>query len=465
MKFLRLLPLLPLIAVLASCGGKGSSAPAPTNFTVTPQDTQLYMTWDATPGVEYWVFCAPNATTIDSHSPSATHSGWYYFRNIFSGIYYATGLANGTSYACTVNGRTDSGPGGPDAAPQVKAPRYAGATTTWGPGAASSAALSGMTVNGVAYGMPSGLNLSTDQFVAVGAGGKIAVSSGVDADAKVSWAAPSQPLSDVTGPLNAVIFYPAGNRFVAVGMDGKVAYATSTSIWTSSSMSAATGISVNALANGGSYLVAVGDSGLVRTSTDGVIWTTTNATLLAAVGSTSVSPNLKSVTYASAVNGSATSPYWIAVGDGGAILKSTDGAQTWRTLASNTNQNLKSVAALAVTNSTTNITTYVLVAVGDNGTIMVSTDDGSSWTTPQSVSSVSSVAFVNVYAAKGQLMALDAGGNVFTSTDGSVWNGGFSVLVGQSAQPAVVLRYNPTLSTVSNGWMVFDATGAQRTAK
>lgn len=464
MKSLRLLLPLTLIAALSACGGKGSSAPAPANFTVTAQDTQLHMTWTAVPGVEYWVFCAPGVSTIDSHSSSATHSGWFYQTKIFSGDYYFTGLSNGTQYACTVNGRYDGGPGGADATPQVGTPRPAGATATWSSGASTaltSFSSSTQPLRSVAYGALTTMSTTTDQFVAVGANGQIAVSTSVAADATMAWAAPTQAAA-VSGHWNAVTFYPyaGGYRFVAAGAGGQVAYALNASAWTWTAASTGSSANVNALAASTGGVVAVGDAGYIATSSDAITWSSQTSNTANA---------LRAVAFAPLVNGTATS-YWIAVGDAGTILKSTDG-RTWSVVSSGTSQNLQGVAVLPVTNSSTSITSYILVAVGDAATVLVSSDHGGTWSAASSVSPAQAGGFVSVAAGKGLFMAVDAAGGAYTSQDGASWTGYASGL--NSA--AVVMRYTPTptpsymatqsLTAFSNGWMVFDASGNQRIAR
>lgn len=467
MKNLRLLWPFPLIAVLTACGGTGSSAPAPTNFQVTAQDAQMYMTWDATSGVQYDVFCDPNQTTINSHTTgSSTPSGRIYFYGIQSGTFYATGvdtrgwqtgISNGIPYACTVNGRINNGPGGPDATPQVTTPRFAGASWTSG----ANTALSGMTLKSVAYGLFNTQSTTSDQFVAVGAvstqntQGAIAVSSAVNADALLSWGAPSAVTSSQPSNLNAVVFYPytGGYRFVAVGAQGNVAYALNAATWNWTWVTNATGSQdMNAVAAaGGSAVVAVGNLGAIAYSSDGASWTAATS-----VGSTN---HLRSVVYAApSVNG-VTSPYWIAVGDGGAILKSTDSAHTWSLITSGSN-NLQSVAALSTTNTATNTVTYKLVAVGDAGTVLVSANDGASWT---SVSGLSG-SFVSVSAGQGQFMAMNSTGNVYTSPDGSSWTLRSNSSTGLSAG-STIIRYTPSITAVSGGWMAFDSAGNERLSK
>ena len=449
MKNLRLLWSLPLIAALASCGGTGSSAPAPTNFRVSAvQDSQLYMTWDATPGVEYWVFCAPDVNTLDSHSSASTHSGWLYYRGIFSGTYYATGLTNGRQYACTVNGRQDSGAGGPDATPQVATPRYAGAT--WST-TASTTLSSGMSLRSVAYGLLGLQSTTADQFVAVGANGQIAVSAASGAEASLAWSTPAQSASGVTTDLNAVAYSGyGGGRFVAVGAGGKVAYATNAASWAWTAASMPTTADMNAIAvAGSSTMVAVGNAGAVASSGDGAGWTAA-----ASVGS---SNNLRAVAYVPAVPNGA-SAYWVAVGDSGTILRSTD-ASNWTLVSSGVTENLKGVAALAVTDSAGVVTAYKVTAVGDAGHALLANSDGSTWT---ATAVTSAPVFASVSASRGQFMAMTTAGVAWASTDGSTWNNVGSAGVTPAAP---VLRYNPSVLGVTGGWMVFDATGSQRLAR
>lgn len=464
MKKLRLLWSLPLIAGLTACGGTGSSAPAPTHFqVVAAQDSQLYMTWDAVPGVEYYVFCAPGVSTLNSHTDSATHSGWFeyvgYFPSTTTASYYATSLTNGTQYACTVNGRTGTAPGGPDATPQVGTPTMIGASSPWSNGAASGATLANqMTVKSVAYGGMTNLSALTDQFVAVGANGMIAVSTAVGADATVSWAAPTQA-TDVATDLNAVAY--GSSRFVAVGTGGRVAYANNASPWTWASATIPGTPNMNAVGSStaSSYYLAVGDSGYVSTSADAVNW----ATAYSVSGS-----NLRSVVYVPSATSVATTPYWIAVGDAGTVVKSVDNGATWTSISGLT-QNLKSIAVMPVLDSNLLIASYTLVAAGSQG-LVYSNDSGATWTAVSAV--VPSSGFVSVAAGHGGFMAVAADGTAYTSPNGS--NGWSSALTTGLTSAATVLRYSfslgvdykylPTqhLPEVSGAWMVLDASGNQR---
>lgn len=76
------------------------------------------------------------------------------------------------------------------------------------------------------------------------------------------------------------------------------------------------------------------------------------------------STHLKAVDFSSELVG-------YVAGDGGTLLKTTDGGQTWVKLNSTTSVNLWNVKASGGNN---------VIAVGDNATILISTDAGSTWT-------------------------------------------------------------------------------------
>jgi hypothetical protein len=304
-----------------------------------------------------------------------------------------------------------------------------------------------MTVRAVAYGLPTGQGLTADKFVAVGDGGKVASSNALDSHAVLSWGSPAQ-ISGVTTNFKAVSFYAAGNRFVAVGDGGQSAYSSDGSSWTAVNLPSASA-SMNALTSSGSPLIAVGNDGsqgLIYSSSDsGGTWS--------AVSGVSTS-SLRSVVYVPA-----STPYWIAVGDGGVVLKSLNGTDWTSTTPAGTSVNFRAVAMLPVTDGTT--VSYRVVAVGDDGRV-IATTDGTNWT----ATAVSTSAFVALHASTGQFMAVDALGNTFTSNQStsSNWAWSAGVSPGVSA-PAAVLRYSPSFKGISNGWMVFDSTGIQRIAR
>jgi hypothetical protein len=103
--------------------------------------------------------------------------------------------------------------------------------------------------------------------------------------------------------------------------------------------------------------VAVGAGGAVIRSGDGVTWTVS-----VAGGS---APTLRSVFWSGTV--------FVAVGDGGRIQTSVDGV-TWTVQTSNTSVNLHSVECVYTATAL-----YTCVAVGDGGVIDISVDGGTTW--------------------------------------------------------------------------------------
>jgi photosystem II stability/assembly factor-like uncharacterized protein len=113
------------------------------------------------------------------------------------------------------------------------------------------------------------------------------------------------------------------------------------------------GLTLTNVAAHGGRLVAVGSNGLVATSTDGTRWR---------VRKTGVHHDLRGVVWAGS--------NWIAVGDGGTIVRSRDPEGTrWVPVSGIPNASLRAIAAKPG-----------LVAVGgSSGTILTSTDGGMTW--------------------------------------------------------------------------------------
>jgi photosystem II stability/assembly factor-like uncharacterized protein len=113
--------------------------------------------------------------------------------------------------------------------------------------------------------------------------------------------------------------------------------------------------------------------------------------------------NLYGITYSGA-------GIWIAVGAGGTVLTSTNGA-TWAAVASGTTVDLNSVAVQVASS-------YVYVATGNNGTILRSIDAGATWAAQASATTANLLA---VSPTSSQFLATGAGGAVVTSPDGVTW--------------------------------------------
>ncbi len=347
--------------VLAACGGSnGDPAPAPTGVAVTPGDGNVKVSWNAQPGVEYWIFYAPG-TDITTENWIKL-AGARVIREATSPQTIG-GLLNGTTYAFTINGRTNGGPGGPGTPAVTATPRPAGAN--WSVGAS----LGASDLRGVVYG---------SKFLAVGADG--AAFSSADG---LTWT-PSP--TGTTTALNSVTFSSAG--YVAVGDGGTILTSTDLATWTA--RSSATSNALNGVAfNGVNVHVVVGDGGTILTSTDtGVTWTA------AASGTTQA---LYGVAFAAGK--------FVAVGAAGTLLTSADGS-TWTAVASQTTQDLRALAFGAST----------IVAVGAAGTVITS-PDAATWTAQPAIGAadLAAVAFGS------QFVAVGSGGAIFTSADGVTW--------------------------------------------
>jgi hypothetical protein len=347
--------------VLAACGGSnGDPAPAPTGVVVTPGDGNVKVSWNAEPGVEYWIFFAPG-TNITTENWT-TLPGARVIREATSPQTIG-GLLNGTTYAFTINGRTGGGPGGPGTPAATATPRPAGAS--WSVGASLGAG----DLRGVVYGL---------KFVAVGTQG--AAFSSADG---LTW---TPSTTGTTNALNRVIFSTAG--YVAVGNGGTILTSTDLATWTA--RTSGTGNALNGVAfNGVNTHVAVGAGGTILTSTDAAVtWTA------AASGTTD---ELYGVAFAAG--------RFIAVGAAGTLLTSADGT-TWTAVASQTTQDLRALAFGAST----------IVAVGAAGTVITSSD-AATWTARPAIGAadLASVAFGS------QFVAVGSGGAIFTSADGVAW--------------------------------------------
>ena len=355
---------------IAGCGGglsSGSSANPPSDVKVTPGDSGVTVTWTMEPGVEYWVFTA--ATTNLTTGNWATQPQARAVRDARSPT-VITGLANGTTYSVTVNGRKDGGPGGEGSTSISFVPRLAG--LVWTPGTPLQVAeLRGLSFAALTF---------PGIYVTVGSAGAAFIS----ADG-VSWTAVS---TGVTTQLNASVY--GGGRHVAVGAGGTIITSPEAQVWTR--QTSPTTNDLNGIAVAGNGLVAVGNGGtIIRSPDGGVSWASSNS------GTTA---NLNAVT--------AFGNSYVAVGANGTILTSND-AESWTPQTSGTTKTLRSVAFSA--------TLPLLVAVGDDGTILTS-PDAITWTPSTSGTTVN----LNGVSLGGQFTAVGDLGTILVSTDGKNWN-------------------------------------------
>ena len=368
--------------ILTACGGSSSAIPQPPvgGITVAAADSEVTITWQETPGVEYWIFASPNSPNLNLSNWLATVGSSYRLK--VTSPYTVTGLTNGTPYSFFLTGRINGGPGS-DATPTVIAtPRLAG--IEWTPGTT----LNTGNKTAMAYGgiVDSATNTFVYRYIAAGNGGRLYNASSI-----ASWTSLTSPVSN---DLYAAEFALA--KFIAVGAGGKVVTSGDGQTW--GEVSSLTTQNLNALASSGSAVVAVGDNGSIITSTDGVTWKLAT--------SVPTSAHLYAVNFSNAGK-------WVAVGAGGTILSSTDGF-TWTAQTSNTTADLKGIGSNST--YTNGVTTYNFVAVGAAGTVMTS-PDAVTWTrqTINSNASLNALSYVN------QFMAVGSNGTIITSSDGITW--------------------------------------------
>ncbi|MCX8522140.1 MAG: hypothetical protein ORN28_11480 [Rhodoferax sp.] len=372
---------LALCLALVACGGSGSKADAPAGgIQVVAGNGQVTVTWQESPGVDYWLAYAQTATPLNIGNLPANHL-WQL--NIHS-PFVLTGLSNGLPYSFALNARRDGGPGGAQTPSQSATPRYAGISGSWTAGTAlGNSDLRALTYDG-------------GHWIAVGDGGLIYKS----ADG-ATWTPVPSPATG-SNNLRAVLYVNATIGYVLSDANKNLYRGTDLANLTANPINPSSNI--NALATDGSTMVAVGDGGTIQTSTDGSNWTNASIKM----------PPASSVSFRSVATSNGS---WVAVGDAGAIYVSTDSGTTW-TAPSNyspvASGAFRCVAGIG----------SMFVAVGDAGAV-VSSKDGISWTAA-TMPTLPSTPFAssNLYAvnaASGQFLAVGEAGAAFTSPDLVTW--------------------------------------------
>jgi len=367
------------VTFFAGCHNKGSSAPAPTNVSVVAGENRATVTWDMLPGIQYWVFKAATPDITPENCLGTPEC--QIFTNVAS-PYLVASLANGTLYSFTVNGRTDSGPGGPGS-PSIQAiPRPAGGLWSVSTPVTGLNDLRGVTHSSI--------------FVAVGTSGTLLTSA--DGLAWTTQTAPS-PLTN----FNAITY---GGTYVAVGTGGVLLTSADAVNWTQ-----ATNASTNTLyavtTNGAGEYVATGASGTIINNSVGG-W---NLATSIPVGT----PTLNGVAYG---NGK-----YVAVGAGGSVLTSDTYGNNWTSVNATVTlptSDLKSIAygpGVGATGPATNAT-GTFVAAGASGSVVSSTDGGLTWGAPASFAPGIQI---NAVTYGSQFIAVADNGSIYYSTNGVNW--------------------------------------------
>lgn len=414
--------------LLSACGGSGDPAPAPTGLEVTALESSVSVSWDVTPGVEYWLFYGPTSiapTDVSSMTGWIGLPGGSVILDLTTSPRVITGLVNGTDYSFTANGRTDGGPGGPGATPFIARPRLAGASWTQREAITNSPALRAVAHRAT---VATTTTASVSTYVAGGVGG--AMFSSNDG---ASWTTIAPITSN---SLNSASY--GGGSFKLVGDAGVVLTSSDAVTW--NAPNSRTTNNLHAVAHNPSGVsVAVGAAGTIIYSADGSTWSAANYSGTAPTG------HLYAVTYSNFNVGTNTAGTWVAVGAGGTMVQSADGV-TWKTVNTGITTDLRGIASgitIAATTTTPSETRFV--AVGASGTFLSSTN-GVDWTTNTAPGGVN----LNAITYGTQFIAAGAGGKIFYSTDGITWE-------------AATSNTTNDLFAVVRGTLAYSAVGASGT--
>jgi photosystem II stability/assembly factor-like uncharacterized protein len=206
----------------------------------------------------------------------------------------------------------------------------------------------GSRVNGIAFGK--------DRFVAVGDGGRIAVSS----DGK-SWSG-VPPENHSFDDIYDIVYH--SGKFVAVGRQGRIAHSTDGQVWHAAD---AGGISSNlrTVAGGSAGLVAAGNESKAASSSDAATWTAVSPPGLGFSGT-----NIPHITGAAAQG-----THFVVVGNYGKASCSSDSGSTWTASSSTTFSSTATINAVAYDDAR-----GIFILGGDGGKASWSADNGAAWT-------------------------------------------------------------------------------------
>ena len=340
-----------LSLLLAACGGGSSTSYSTTitNFTVTPGDGQVVITWDSHPGQYYDLYFKVGSNVTESDFEGLKLS--------ITSPYTLTNLTNQTQYSFILTATNSGGVAGLPTPVVSATPGSSGTGLSW---TINSLLSSVSALRGVASG--------NNTLVAVGTSAAVytAQYSSDSTGGITAWQAISLP-AGFASTLTSVVF--DGTHFVALGFDGSIITSSDSVTWkTATAVNAGQDIN-GGIAYGNGIYVVVGAGGYIATNTAGANNPGTNdpsSTISDIITGAWVAQDSKTgldlygVAY---VKGD-----FIAVGAQGTLLTSHDGI-TWTPRSAGTSNNLWQVAYGAGT----------YVAVGDSGTI-VSSADSATWT-------------------------------------------------------------------------------------
>lgn len=388
------------LSLLNGCGSNGDSADPPTGgLQATAGDGVATIRWADDGSIDYWLFVSADPALTTENFQQLTD-----IRVIRSARspYVLCGYPDGRTLYFTINGRTGGGPGGPGAPTINTTIRAAGAT--WTPGTAPATDFNAVGYAPIttctALALPSGL------FVAVGPNAALASSTdGVTFTARTPPAGFSSELTAVA-TFTAAINVPTNPQIkvVAVGAGGASLLSTDGATWTAGAPFNAAAPTLRGVAAYFSNFLAIGDGGTAQSTTDGIAWTARTSNTAA---------NLQGIV--------CSTDRCIAVGDAGAITRTFDAGATWSVQPITGTPALKRIAYGNFNNNVGSPTVALntWVAVGDAGAVVYSTDGGTTWTATTVAGAANFVGLSYI----SRFVAIDSAGNAFTSFDGQTWTG------------------------------------------
>jgi photosystem II stability/assembly factor-like uncharacterized protein len=235
-------------------------------------------------------------------------------------------------------------------------------------------------------------------------------------DNGTSW--DNETCSFLDNDFNGVTY--ANDTFIAAGENGRLVKSTNNaSSWQVSNPFSS--VQINGIALGGSTLNVVGASGYNYISTNnGSSW---SAGTRPTAGWMTLSPNGYSYYYNQNLYGvSFGNSTFVAVGDYGKIVRSTDNGASWSHVTSGYYSGGSGAHSLYGTHNLRGVTfgNNTFVAVGYTGKIIRSTNDGSSW---DNVTAVNSNNLYGVTFGNGTFVAVGESGTILKSTNnGASWS-------------------------------------------
>ena len=381
------------LLILSGCAGKTDPpSDAPTGVAPTPGDGVILMSWDDLPDLTYWIFYSQGG------SVSIGQSGTIAIKNAVSPR-AVIGLVNDTPYALLMNATQNGSAAGPNSQTVMATPRLAG--NTWIQGAVQGTQnLNALAFNGFG------------RYVTVGDGTTIFAGDfnyGHTNPVGVTvWSVPTTPPTTVfpvppfATDFKAVIF---NGQFVALGSNGSVTTSGDGINWSVplSRVQNAGVTGLNGLAfgivNGNGTYIAVGNNGQIYTTTDlNQEWTLDT--------SANTKNDLTSITV---LNGS-----FFITGSNGTLLQN-NGTGVWNVVQTGVTTTLRSVAFMPNAPFLPGSGIIRYVAVGDGGTILTSTDDAVAtvWTPVTPAPLAQNLLAVTVGGATGtRFLAVGQGGAV-----------------------------------------------------